>query len=161
MVVNLIYHKSITRGIINRTSFCLWEISTLLRIWLFFTIRFLDHGPKGDSIVSELYHMRCYILMRVLWIERLDYDNWFLTLYFSIYICLGLFKTVGFTKTRWKKSLEIEESQELFFMTTSFGLSKSRRWIGSVEVTMLLHDCDQIPPLPLLCVVPCWRDIHV
>jgi hypothetical protein len=26
---------------------------------------------------------------------------------------------------------------------------------------MLLHDCDQIPPLPLLCVVPCWRDIHV
>ena len=145
----------------NTTSFCLWEISTLLRIWYFFTIRFLNHGPKGDSIVSELYHMRCYILMRVLWIERLDYDNWFLTLYFSIYICLGLVKTVGFTKTRWKKSLEIEESQELFFMTTSFGLSKSRRWIGSGEVTMLLHDCDRIPPLPLLRVVPCWRDIHV
>ena len=87
--------RSITRKFVNTTSFCLWEISTLLRIWLFFTIRFLDHGPKGDSIVSELYHMRCYILMRVLWIERLDYDNWFLTLYFSIYICLGLFKTVG------------------------------------------------------------------
>ena len=110
-------HRILTRNFVNTTSFCLWEISTLLRIWLFFSIRFLNHGTKGDSIVSELYHMRCYILMGVLWIERLDHEYWFLTLYFSIYICLGLFKTVG---DSLKKSLEIEESQELFFMTTSF-----------------------------------------
>ena len=42
---------------------------------IFGNFQILNHGPKGDSIVSELYHMRCYILMRVLWIERLDYDN--------------------------------------------------------------------------------------
>lgn len=98
MVVNLIYHNSSTRGILTRTSFCLWEISTLLRICLFFSIRFLSHWTKGDSIVSELYHMRCYILMGVFSIQRLDHDYLFLTLFLVSIICLGLFQTVGIRK---------------------------------------------------------------
>jgi hypothetical protein len=57
--------------------------------------------------------------MGVLWLQRLDHDYLFLTLYFSISFRPFL-DGRNLQRLVEKKSLEIEESRELFFMTTCF-----------------------------------------
>ena len=81
-----ISHRTLTKNMVNRIRFWLWEVFAILRRLLIFALLFWNHRPILDSIVSEHGHMRCHSLIVVLWPERLYYDCFFVPLKFGLHI---------------------------------------------------------------------------